>query len=136
MDNNQVIEYYNEEFILSIINDYLINTFDLYDGQLIDGLSFTMYNVEVIYDNGKHYAITLYVVVHLLEDLVFKKISNHYAYDDKDWIYWKEKLNILIKENVINTERLEGEVNRSIEHNYDEIVSYILQYGNDNDLLY
>ncbi|GED63288.1 hypothetical protein [Lysinibacillus fusiformis] len=136
LDNDQAIKYYSEEFILNIINDYLVNAFELYDGELIEGLSFTMHNVKVIYDNGKYRAITLYVVMYLLETLVFEKINYLYSLDEKDWLYWKEKLYILFKENEINTEELEREVIRSIKNNLNEIVNYISEFRNDNNLLY
>jgi hypothetical protein len=133
MDNDQVIELYTEEFILNVVNEYLINTFDLYDGQLIDGLSFTMYNVEVIYEERKYYTITLFVVISLLGILVSKKIIPSYTLENRDLVYWNEKLYLLIKENVINIEKLEREVSRSIENNFNEIVNFISDFRNDTN---
>lgn len=125
----QKTKYYNESYILSVINDYLINAYDLFDGQVIDGLSYTMYNVEVIYDIRKDYTTVLFIVLQLLE-----KINKYYVIkegEEKELSYWKEKLTVLINENMINYQNLEIKVKNSIEKNFSEIKSYILKFNSE-----
>ncbi len=132
MDRNvdQAANYLDEDNILSILNDYLINAFDLYEGNVIEGLSYTMFNVEVLYGMRKDYTVTLFTVLELLEKI--NKRTPTDKEDIKEMKYWEEKLEIQIKENGINVSKLRSIVGSTIKSNLQIINNYISEKENNN----
>ncbi|AMM95773.1 hypothetical protein UP17_25400 (plasmid) [Peribacillus simplex] len=127
---DQDADYLDEDYILNILNDYLINAFDLYEGEVIEGLSYTMYNVEVLYGMRKDYTVVLFTVLELLEKI--KERTSLKNDDIRDLNYWEQKLKIHTKENGIDMDKLRVIVRRTIAKNLNRIHYYISNKNNNN----
>lgn len=114
---------YNEKYILELFEDYLMNV-DLYGGSLVEALSYTLHTLE---EFGKDYPITLFVVVKMIEK---EEIKEHYEVkkrEKEDLDFWKEKLNVSLKEHAIDVKTLEFVVDKILNENVQEIVDTLFQ---------
>ena len=117
-----------EDFYIETINEYLINVYELYDGNLIEGLSYTMYNVKNTYENQKFYALTLFVLYNLLNELLSINKIRIYPEEAEHINFWLWKLDILIYENYISILETGPNIINIIQKNEDEIINYIREH--------
>lgn len=95
-----------EEHVEVLLEDYVLNI-ELY-GKFVEALSFTLDHID---PNSKDYAITLFAALQFIEN---KKVN---PYSLQDLNFWKEKLEVVKKEFVLNEVELRDIVNRIITRN-------------------
>lgn len=116
------LETYEKQAVLEALDSYITGAI-LYIGNVMEGLSYTLHLTD---ESDKEYAITLFVALTFLEQEKFKHLYELSEQDKEDLMFWKSKQDILLKEHVLDAEKLK-EVTLKALHQYEEEILEALQ---------